>query len=423
MKKIIQKLLLIASIGFLYSCSSKNAVQDDCLTSIQILDRNGFKETISTKDRLALYEKTNFSHVQPYEKVVRVYTKDQEGKTPSKINTYHENGQLWQYLEVVNGRASGSYREWHPNGKLRLDVMVMEGMADLSEEAQTNWVFDGLSRVWDEQGNILAEIHYDKGLLQGNALYYHPNGKIHRIIPYEKGRIQGELLLYDDNGQVIGKSVYQKGKKEGLLFFKGDQNIPPYSEWYVHDLLTNASYHDLSGKIVAEIKDGKGRKAFFAKGLLESLHEYQNGVPEGAVIFFDEKGEIKNSFSLKNGLKHGEEWIYYGAANPKLQLNWYEDEIHGICRSYYLDGTLESEREIYGNKKHGVSSAWYQDGSLMLIEEYENDELREGIYMKKGIPEPVSRVERGEGIVTLYDCNGHFLKRIPLEKGRPVNEH
>ena len=38
------------------------------LVSLQIIDRNGFQETVSAKERLELYEKTNFLESQPYEK-------------------------------------------------------------------------------------------------------------------------------------------------------------------------------------------------------------------------------------------------------------------------------------------------------------------------------------------------------------------
>ena len=31
------------------------------------------------------------------------------------------------------------------------------------------------------------------------------------------------------------------------------------------------------------------------------------------------------------------------------------------------------------NQKHGIASAWYKDGSLMLIEEYEKDQLKNNV--------------------------------------------
>ena len=51
----------------LAGCASKSATSDD-LVSIQILDRNGFSETISAKDRLKNYEQADFTAPQPYQK-------------------------------------------------------------------------------------------------------------------------------------------------------------------------------------------------------------------------------------------------------------------------------------------------------------------------------------------------------------------
>lgn len=414
---------LVIALAFLFSCTVQKKENQDRLASIQIIDRNGFKETISTPDRLKLYQQTDFLASQPYEKVVRMYTRDEQGKIASKLTSYHENGEIWQYLEVRNGRASGIYREWHENGTLRLDATVLEGLGDLSEEAQKSWIFDGLSRAWDNHGSLLAEIYYDKGKLQGNAIYYHPNGKVGQIIPYENNLIEGEMIQYDEKGQVIGKTPYIRGKREGISVYKGSSTQPPFSEEYHNDLLIEATYHNADGKILARIEAGNGKRPIFVDGIVRSTCEYRGGIPEGQVELFDEKGRLTNRFHILNGMKHGEEWVYYPTSEPKLYMEWYEDAIHGICRSWYPNGTLESEREIVDNKKQGVSSAWYKDGALMLIEEYENDLLLRGSYMKRGDEKPISIIESGEGTANFYDGDGFFVKRVDYKKGEPVIEH
>lgn len=417
-------------LSFLFVCAlmsgchqvSRSSSQ---LMSIQIVDRNGFKETITSSDRLKMYQKTDFSFPQPYTKVVRIYSRSEEGKTPSKLTTYHENGEIWQYLEVVNGRASGTYREWHTNGKLRLELTVIEGVGDLSEEAQMNWVFDGISRIWDERGSLEAELTYEKGLMQGNALYYFPNGKLQQQIPYEKGQIDGETLLYSEEGHLIGKSTFIEGKQHGLSTFKGDQMHPPYTEMYQNGLLVEGVYHDFSGKILSRVDKGFGKKARFKDRHLQMLEEYQAGLCEGEMELYDENGNLQNSFQIKEKMKQGEEWIYYPASKgeklqPQLYITWMKDQIHGITRTWFPNGKLESEREMYENQKNGVASAWYVDGSIRLVEEYHQDRLISGTYMKRGDSHPISSVEGGNGMATLYDLDGLFLKQIPYEKGLPL---
>ena len=106
---------------------------------------------------------------------------------------------------------------------------------------------------------------------------------------------------------------------------------------------------------------------------------------------------------------------------PKLYIEWQDDVIQGICRTWYPNGRLESERELLNNQKHGTSSAWYLDGSLMLIEEYENDVLQKGSYLKKGETKPVSTVENGEGTATFFCKDGRFLKRALYHKGQVID--
>lgn len=428
MKQILFKLFgyTLLFIGILTGCGSQQKRAGNYMTSIQIVDKNGFKETITSVDRLNIYERADFLTPQPYNKVVRMYARGENGKTFSKITTYHDNGEPWQYLEVLNGRACGVYREWHDNGIMRLDVVVIEGVGDLSEDAQLGWIFDGVSKVWDERGNLLAEIYYDKGKLQGNSYYFYPDGKVSKVIPYEKGLIDGELLYYSEKGQLSGKIPYCRGKREGIALYKGDQKQPSYSEEYRDDYLKEATYHDFSGKISHRIINGNGKQPIYVDGHLQMIREFRGGIPEGEVQLFDQYGFLKTSYHTRGGMKHGPEWVYYPSREnkesiPKLYIEWQEDVIQGICRTWYPNGKLESERELINNQKHGISSAWYLDGSLMLVEEYENDVLQKGTYLKKGEPRPVSTIENGEGTATLFDKEGHFLKRALYHKGHVIN--
>lgn len=420
-------ILFIVILGLFSGCGSRQGNPEEKLTSIQVVDRNGFQETISSNDRLAHFDKANFFAPQPYEKVVRVFGRNENGKTRSKLTTYHDNGQIWQYLEVVNGRACGVYREWHDNGNVYLDVVVIEGLGDLNENAQKEWIFDGVSRAWDVHGRLLAEINYEKGKLQGKSFYYHTNGAVKKMIPYESDRIDGDLVYYNEQGKVIGKTPYVQGKREGIAMFHGDALHPPYSEEYRGDLLINATYHDFSGKIIGTVESGYGKQVIYVDGKLDSIREYRGGVPEGEVEIYNTSGAITTTFHIKDGMKHGSEWIYFPSSHgkeprPKLYIEWVNDGIQGICRTWYPNGNLESEREIRDNKKQGICSAWYQDGSLMMIEEYENDLLQRGTYLKKGEKAPVSVVENGEGVATLYDSEGFFVKRAVYQKGQPIDE-
>lgn len=414
-------LTLILCVG----CHRHAADQSDQIVSMQIIDRNGFTETISIKDRLAPYQSIDFLSPQPYQKVLRVYGKNAQGKSQSKISSYHNNGHIWQLLEVVEGRAHGIYQEWYSNGQLRIQINIIEGLADINELAQTSWVFEGKSEVWDEQGNPIAEIFYEKGLLHGLSSYYYPNGHLSQVIPYDQGNIHGETIRYDEEGNVLERVPFLNGQKQGTATGKWSESTPAYEELWDKGLLLSGVYFDQQGEKLGEVIDGNGTKPLFQDDQLSSRIEYQNGVQQGLVEEYFANGEVHCSYQVLDGKKHGEEWEYYPTSTrkrqkPKLNLHWHEDQIEGQVKTWYENGTLESQREIHQQKKQGLSFGWYKNGDLMMVEDYANDLLIKGSYFKKGDKNPVSKIDEGKGLATLFTSEGIFLKKIPYEKGKPI---
>lgn len=418
----MNRLIFFLTLTLLTGCAVQSSrMQNDQITSIQMVDRNGFSETISNQDRLAVYQNVNFLSNQPYEKVMRVFGKDHEGKSHSKITSYHANGQVSQYLEVLDGRAHGKYQEWHENGKMKIDCVVIEGMADVNPLAQAGWIFEGKSRIWDEEGQLIAEIHYEKGVLQGLSSYYHPNGQLWKAVPYERDQIDGKVMIYNEKGEIAEKIAYKKGLKHGISLAKWTATTSKFIEHYKEGSLLFAIYHDPTGKVIAEIKQGEGMKALYEKEHLASLTHYENGKPEGQIKLFNRDGSLSSTYFIKDEKKHGEEMEYYpNTHTSKLLITWYEDRIEGLAKSWYENGILESQREMSNNKKHGLCFAYYKDGQLMLMEEYDSDKLIRGSYFKRGDKLPISKIEDGFGVATLYNADGYLIQKVNYEKGNPL---
>lgn len=405
----------------LNSCSHRRE-EEPKLVSLQFIDRNGFNETISTPDRLDRYKQANFLEPQPYTKVVRLFQRNKEGKTASAITSYHDNGQIWQYLEVVNGRAKGLYKEWYPSGILKIEAHIVEGIGDVAVECMDSWIFDQESRIYDEQGTLLAKFAYQKGDLSGKSFYFHSNGQVRKITPYVGNEIHGEEIYYDVSGEKIGKFLYQNGKKHGKSIYHGCKTCPKFTEEYKQGLLLSGVYYNFDGRVISKIIDGNGLQTLYEEGKIKAQYEFQEGRREGKVYLYTDE-RLHSEYTIKSDAKHGEEWVYYDTEAkdpvPKLCLNWYHGKLQGKVKTWYPNGVLESEKEMYNNKRNGPSSAWYSNGSVMLIEEYEQDRLVKGLYMKKGEKSVVSSIENGEGIATLYDADGYFLKKIYYHKGIP----
>ncbi|MDN3505573.1 MAG: hypothetical protein P0S95_08365 [Rhabdochlamydiaceae bacterium] len=416
---------VVLPILFLCSCSHKNSALDESsLALIRTIDRHGMSETVSEKQRLSRFQKVNFESPQPFKSVVRLYKQDEFGRQKSIITDYHDNGQLHQLLEAESARAHGLYQQWYPNGTLKVEGRLVEGIAELSESAKMTWVFDGLSKVYDDKGNIEAQFEYDKGSLENNALYFHPNGSIRMEIPYLKNQIHGQSKIYNDQFQLIGSVLYYKGNKHGNAYHFGNIDHPKFEEQYVHGSLMEGKYYDRENKLIYQIIDGNGFQPIYAEGILTQELEFQNGIQQGVINNYSSNGRMKSQYHVIDGQKHGAEWIYSknGKDHPILYLNWYHDEIHGIMKTWYEDGSLQSQRELAHNLRQGVSTAWYRNGELMLVEEYENDQLVCGKYYKLGKAEAISSIEKGHGTATIFDENGVFLRRVKYKNSEIITK-
>ena len=401
------------------------AAPGDSFVAIQIQDRNGATETISSPEKLEHYEKIDFLSSQPFKKVVRVYK--QKGENQSILTTYHPNGSIAQYLEAKEMRAYGAYREWFPNGQPKIDAYLVGGPADISPGAQKEWLFDKTCSVWDEEGHVMAQIPYEKGSLQGTSLLYYASGALKSKRAYHKNVEDGDQIEYFQNGSIKSSIQFEKGTKHGKTLGFFENNKPAWEEKYAQGLLLNGIYYNSQQAVIARVEDGRGVQAQYADNYLAFLMDIRQGVPEGVIKKFTSKEELEALYSIKGGKKHGEEIHYYPvqAKNlphlPKLSIQWDRGTIHGIVKTWYISGQLQSQREYCRNQKLGPSCAWYKNGALMFIEEYEEGQLMKGAYYKKNQNDPISTIANGNGIAHVYDEDGIFLKKIVYAKGKPVD--
>lgn len=423
MKRFVLVLLLTLAAGCVSTTSRSDGAPS--LSSINIVDRNGLTQTISSKDRLGQYERVDFLKPSPYQKVTRVYERNLQGDVCARLTSYHPNGQIKQYLEVVNSRAFGLYQEWHTNGQLKLEAEVIGGAGDIDPASQLGWLFEGRCYAWDEQGHLTADIPYRKGVLSGPAFYYHANGQQSKCLSYIEGQLDGEATIYDASGILVEKAHYSCGKLDGTLtrYWSYPSKIAS-QETFAGGLLQQGSYIDKDGKTIASVVNGNGERALFDEDAGYELQQYRHGILEGQVRFFNGLGVLWKSMHLKEGIKHGEETVYYPSESstpqPKLSISWHEGAIQGVVRTWYDNGQLESQREFADNERHGLSTAWYRDGSLLLVEEYDHGKLQKGEYHRKDDRFPVSRVQNGKGVCTLFDEQGNPVKKIQYQEGKPI---
>jgi len=392
------------------------------LSSIQIIDRNGFSENITLKEKLEAFENVNFLSHQPYKRVLRVYSPLQDGTIFSFLTTYYENGQIKQHLEIKNARALGLYQEWHQNGKLKAKTRIVGGPPDLTPEAQRQWVFDGLALAYDEEGGLIGKIPYKKGLMDGLAETFWSADKPLSKTPFKNGLIDGDELIYSKSGKFSERHHYTDGILDGPSWTYWDDGKIATIEEYKKGLLIYGVSFSRDGNIVHFVHEGEGVRNYHVLGKLNQEQEIHEGVIRGKVTNFGDNEKAVSTLQVRDGGRHGLETILYPNGKPKMTIDWVEGKIKGKVISWYSNGVKESEREVVNNKKQGLSLAWYPTGDFLLIESYDSDKLDKGEYFKKGEKNPVSSVSSGSGIATLFDKDGLLKQKVTYENGKPVSE-
>jgi antitoxin component YwqK of YwqJK toxin-antitoxin module len=415
----IKKILILLAITFTISCQQQIKLENQ-LSIITLVNRNGVTETINNKERLKQLENTDFTSPQPYKKVLRIYKKDSQGNVPGILTSYHNNGQQYQHLSILNGRANGYLNAWYPNGKKMFSTTVIEGTPDIDTEAEKSWIFENEAKAWSEKGNLIAHFNYSKGRLEGTTTYYHPSGSIKETKPYLQGNIDGFLTSYYTDGSIYKKTTYKKNTKEGNSITYWNNGAVSATENFKENKLIEGSYYTHNNQLISSIYKGVGTQIYLCENQTIHKIEYHNGVIEGSIQEFNQKNELIHCYHEKNGLKDGKEELFFAnTQNKMLSIQWKKGKIHGITQTWYPNGNIESQKELSENKKSGLNLAWYENGQLMLIEEYENNFLLKGEYFEKGSNKPISRIIAGNGIATLFDKNGVLLQKTNYENALP----
>ena len=129
----------------------------------------------------------------------------------------------------------------------------------------------GLWMLWHAGGTLRNIGHYSNGLECGDWQSWDENGRLISRGSYASGRMGGEWIFFYPEGPVSSRGCYSDGKKIG-----------EWSEFYA------------SGGVMCTGSYGPGSN---------SSGMYGQNVRVGAWVFFDERGEVKERVTYKDGVK------------------------------------------------------------------------------------------------------------------------
>ncbi len=112
---------------------------------------------------------------------------------------FYRDGKPYCEGQYDHGATTGSWKYWHPNGQLCKTISYKKSLPD------------GAWEVFRQDGSRLASKKYAEGNRQDKWTIYFEDGKQPRIeVHYEKGLREGERITYFKNGQMSQKVTCKK---------------------------------------------------------------------------------------------------------------------------------------------------------------------------------------------------------------------
>jgi antitoxin component YwqK of YwqJK toxin-antitoxin module len=199
---------------------------------------------------------------------------DSRGLKQGLWRKYYRTDTLCSETLFKNNKPYGVSRTWNENGKLKAEVVF---------ETKDPRRASGVS--FYENGKVMARGRYFDQKKDSVWVFYGENDSIKAIERYVKGLAEGEWSVFYEDGRLAEIKTYVKGKREGH-----------YRQFNLNgNLIFEMQYK-------ADVEDGPVR-IFYGDGSKREEGMYRKGLKEGTWTYFDSSGKVLNRVVFVNGVE------------------------------------------------------------------------------------------------------------------------
>ncbi len=319
---------------------------------------------------------------------------------------FFDNNQVSSEGYFRDGKPDGYWKTYYENGILK------------SEGNRKNYLLDSLWKFYDSEGNLTLEINYkenkkhgktvthlkdeiivenfENNVKQGYTYYYYKDGGLKKELLYINGLIEGYVKEYAQSGMPVTLYKYNRGylvsrehinryntvgNKHGVwMEFHDNGEIKRTEEWrngilngFVKEFDNKGNLKNITkyvhGEIekeVAELKQHEIRRDYYSDGSIRIIGSYYNDLPDGIRREYDEHGNIIKGYIFAEGIMVGE------GITDNMGFK------QGLFREYFENGQLRSEGEYKNSKPVGEWKYYYPNGIIEQTGVYDNKGRRTG---------------------------------------------
>jgi antitoxin component YwqK of YwqJK toxin-antitoxin module len=300
----------------------------------------------------------------------------------------YESGQISSEGHMRDGQPDGYWKTYYTNGQLK------------SLGTRTNFQLDSIWVFFSENGDTTERINYKIGKKNGyyfRYAAYNDTVRVNRIIEktlYLDDKKQGPSYNYFETGQLYQVIPYVAGKRQGQgEEFDRTGNLITLLR-YNNDLLYDKEYIN---RFDNEKRKQGSWKTFYEDYTVKSESFYKNGLLEGMVKYYNERGKLIESQLYKEGVL---------VKNTALT----DENVVEVRTERNPNGSIKSKGAYQGDKKIGIHAYFDAAGAIDSALQFDPT----GIIIGKGA---VDTLEIKQGAWEEFDSLGHVAAKGSYKNG------
>lgn len=293
----------------------------------------------------------------------RINRTDSFGKRQGTYKTFYDNGQLKMEQNFKDDQLDGSYREYAPDGTLKIAMRYELGAIIDKIDEDVREVLD-IRNSYDAEGRLIFSGGYREDIPVGIHRFFDTLGNVINAYLYnEMGQKISEGII-DEEGRRVGnwKDFYETGELRANGNYLDNQRS---GEWF---------FYFRNGAIEQKGRFARGRFEgtwtwYYPDGTIWREENYFGGREDGLFVEYDDQGNVVTKGEYLSGERNGE-WIY-NVGDHSEKGSYILGLREGVWQYFFIDGTLKYEGSYYQGNPDGRHKYYYPSGQLKEDQYYQ----------------------------------------------------
>ena len=283
--------------------------------------------------------------------ILRHVRQDDEGNYvnhgPWKL--FNQQGQVLAEGQFADGFLQGSWQRWHgqeDQGLLSESPFKSYGGPFLSVAYFKSGKLHGSWVIFDASRRKIFEMGYDEGKRDGVAIWWYPNGMKMRQMAFQQGLLHGEFVEWNTQGQVARRE----------RFVQGRQLITRKTEWKPDQEKTEEHFIGSTLEVAGDDDWWNALPAGYEPVGEELQH--------GPSLAWHANGQPLRRGEFQLGRRQGEFAFWHDNGQKAMAGSYADDLKTGTWRYWHPNGMKLAEGGYAEGQPEGVWRFWSEQGQL-----------------------------------------------------------